>query len=86
MATFSGALKRFRVFFGHGKTSARDCSLFERLVLPIPTEAKHHHESLFHCLVPPDRLKTVSFFVSFVVSIVRSARVGKGASIFGWLK
>src|SRR3974377_2142808 len=27
-------------FFGHGKTSARDCSLFERLVLPIPTEAK----------------------------------------------
>src|SRR5208337_3494703 len=28
-------------FLGHGKTSARDCSLFERLVLPIPTEAKH---------------------------------------------
>jgi len=27
-------------FLGHGKTSARDCSLFERLVLPIPTEAK----------------------------------------------
>src|SRR5271157_1757100 len=29
-------------FLGHGKTSARDCSLFERLVLPIPTEAKHN--------------------------------------------
>src|SRR3974390_2854290 len=28
-------------FLGHGKTSARDCSLFERLVLPIPTEEKH---------------------------------------------
>src|SRR3974377_2356380 len=27
-------------FLGHGKTSARHCSLFERLVLPIPTEAK----------------------------------------------
>src|SRR5271166_164636 len=30
-------------FLGHGKTSARDCSLFERLVPPIPTEAKHLH-------------------------------------------
>ena|SRR5271166_1523051 len=29
-------------FLGHGETSARDCSLFERLVLPIPTEAKHY--------------------------------------------
>src|SRR5271157_6181793 len=27
-------------FLGHGKTPARDCSVFERLVLPIPTEAK----------------------------------------------
>src|SRR4051812_26641150 len=26
---------------GHGKTSARDCSLFERSVFPIPSEAKH---------------------------------------------
>ena len=31
-------------FLGHGKTSARDCSLFERLVLPIPTEAKQSNE------------------------------------------
>jgi len=46
---------------------------------------------------PRDRLKTVSFFVSLlenalrfpislVVSIVRSAPVGKGASVFAWLK
>ena len=27
-------------FLGHGKTSARDCSLFERAVCPISTEAK----------------------------------------------
>src|SRR5271166_3491103 len=27
-------------FLGHGKTSARDCTLFKRLVLPIPTAAK----------------------------------------------
>ena len=27
-----------------------------------------------------------NYWISFVVSIVRSARVGKGASIFGWLK
>src|SRR5271165_2515312 len=33
-------------FLGHGKTSARDCSLFERLVLPIPTEAKQFRERL----------------------------------------
>src|SRR3954451_17292409 len=26
---------------GHGKTSARDCSLFERSVFPVPSEAKH---------------------------------------------
>src|SRR6516162_11961866 len=26
---------------GHGTTSARDCSLFERAVLPIPSEARH---------------------------------------------
>ena len=25
---------------GHGTTSARDCSLFERAVLPIPSEAE----------------------------------------------
>ena len=25
---------------GHGRTSARDCSLFERSVFPIPSEAK----------------------------------------------
>src|SRR3954449_7689349 len=25
---------------GHGKTSARDCSLFERSVFPIPSEAR----------------------------------------------
>src|SRR5262245_22027335 len=27
---------------GHGKTSARDCSLFERSVFPISSEAKQH--------------------------------------------
>src|SRR5512135_999306 len=26
---------------GHGRTSARDCSLFERSVFPIPSEAGH---------------------------------------------
>jgi hypothetical protein len=35
-------------FLGHGKTSARDCSLFERLVLPIPTEAKQVDKRLAH--------------------------------------
>src|SRR5512135_1196497 len=31
----------FPSLLGHGKTSARDCSLFERFVFPIPTEAEH---------------------------------------------
>src|SRR5271166_2833117 len=39
-------------FLGHGKTSARDCSLFERLVLPIPTEAKHITPLMGCCSVP----------------------------------
>jgi hypothetical protein len=30
-------------FLGHGKTSAQDCSLFERTVLPIPSEAGQRH-------------------------------------------
>src|SRR5512135_3712303 len=30
----------FPSLLGHGKTSARDCSLFERFVFPIPTEAE----------------------------------------------
>src|SRR3954447_14004164 len=29
---------------GHGRTSARDCSLFERSVFPISTEAEHRTE------------------------------------------
>src|SRR3954470_15890724 len=33
----TGALPRL---LGHGCTSARDCSLFERSVFPIPSEAK----------------------------------------------
>ena len=51
----------------------------------------------FFRLVPPDWLKTVSFFVSFLenalrflisflVSIVRGAPVDEGASVSGWLK
>jgi hypothetical protein len=28
-------------FLGHGRTSARSCSLFEQTVCPISTEAKH---------------------------------------------
>jgi hypothetical protein len=28
-------------FLGHGRTSTRDCSLFEQTVCPISTEAKH---------------------------------------------
>ncbi len=54
-------------------------------------------ESLSLSSTSPDWLKTVSFFVSFlenalrfpisfVVSIVRGAPVGEGASVFGWLK
>ncbi len=30
----------FPNLLGHGRTSARDCSLFERFVFPIPTEAE----------------------------------------------
>src|SRR5512135_1781982 len=30
---------------GHGKTSARDCSLFERPVFPISSEAKHSRDT-----------------------------------------
>src|SRR5208337_2825335 len=40
-------------FLGHGKTSARDCSLFERLVLPIPTEAKQLRVSDLRRYVDP---------------------------------
>src|SRR3954453_14787977 len=36
----------FPGLLGHGRASARDCSLFERLVLPISTEAKQ--EELSH--------------------------------------
>src|SRR6516165_9254413 len=35
---------------GHGRTSARDCSLFERSVFPIPSEAKQIRPQL------PERL------------------------------
>jgi hypothetical protein len=31
----------FASLLGHGRTSARNCSLFERPVFPISTEAKH---------------------------------------------
>ena len=41
MATFSWDGEAIPSFLGHGKTSARDCSLFEQPVCPIPTEAKH---------------------------------------------
>src|SRR5262245_59866100 len=32
---------------GHGRTSARDCSLFERSVFPIPSELKQHDGTQF---------------------------------------
>src|SRR5512135_2998724 len=38
----------FPSLLGHGKTSARDCSLFERFVFPIPTEAEQHPEHDTH--------------------------------------
>src|SRR5512135_3174544 len=36
----------FPSLLGHGKTSARACSLFERFVFPIPTEAEQDRPSV----------------------------------------
>ena len=48
-------------FLGHGKTSARDCSLFERLVLPIPTEAKHNEQKTRLCRLPEETIDFLGY-------------------------
>jgi hypothetical protein len=60
-------------FLGHGKTSARDCSLFERLVLPIPTEAKQSDSTVVGCAEATPELKPAMWMTHSAQAFLRSA-------------
>ena len=56
---------------GHGRTSARNCSLFERTVCPISTEAKHDDQA-----DKAKRREALLFFVHFIEDLHQPLHVG----------